>query len=215
MRIAGIILAGGRSSRMDGYDKALLPFGTAPLIDFIAGRLSPQLEALAINSNGDPAQFSSLRLPVVADSVTGFAGPLAGIAAGMEWAAGSPLAFTHILTVATDTPFFPRDLASRLGGAIADAPDHIAVAVSGGIWHPVFGLWPVAMKNALQQWLSDPHNRRVRTWIEDHAHRTVDFPLMTAQSGDSFDPFFNINRPDDLDRARLMIAESPDWKTYP
>lgn len=207
MRIAGIILAGGRSSRMDGQDKALLPFGAARLIDFIAGRLSPQLEAVAINSNGDPSQFSGLRLPVVADSVTGFAGPLAGIAAGMEWAAGSPLAFTHILTVATDTPFFPRDLAARLGGAIAGAPDHIAVAVSDGTWHPVFGLWPVAMKEDLKQWLRDPHNRRVRTWIENHAHRTVDFPLMTAQSGDSFDPFFNINRPGDLDQARMMIAE--------
>lgn len=212
MRIAGIILAGGRSSRMDGHDKALLPFGRARLIDFIVERLSPQLESLAINSNGDPALFADLHLPVIADSISDFAGPLAGIVAGMERAADSPLPFTHILTVATDTPFFPHDLASRLGGAIADAPDHIAVAVSGGIWHPVFGLWPVAMKDDLKQWLLDPHNRRVRTWIENHAHRTVDFPLMTAQSGDSFDPFFNINRPGDLDQARTMIAERLNWE---
>lgn len=214
MRIAGIILAGGRSSRMDGHDKALLPFGTARLIDFIVARLSLQLETLAINSNGDTVAFADLHLPVIADRVSGFAGPLAGILAGMEWAAKEPVPFTHILTVATDTPFFPHDLASKLGGAIAGALDHIAVAVSDATWHPVFGLWPVAMRKDLEQWLRDPQNRRVRTWIEDHAHRTVDFPLITAQSGDSCDPFFNINRPDDLDRARLMIAESRDRKTY-
>jgi molybdopterin-guanine dinucleotide biosynthesis protein A len=207
LRIAGIILAGGRSSRMDGHDKALLPFGKMRLIDFIVERLSPQLETLAINSNGDPAPFANLDLPVIADSVSGFTGPLAGIIAGMEWAADAPDPFTHILTVATDTPFFPHDLATRLGAAIADAPDHIAVAVSDAIWHPVFGLWPVAMRQDLKQWLHDPQNRRVRTWIENHPHRTVDFPLAETQSGAAFDPFFNINRPDDLDRARSMITE--------
>lgn len=215
MRIAGIILAGGRSSRMDGHDKALLPFGKARLIDFVTERLLRQLETVVVNSNGDPAAFADLHLPIIADSVSGFAGPLAGILAGMEWAANQPDPFTHILTVATDTPLFPHDLNAKLGKAIAGSPDHIAVAVSDNMWHPVFGLWPVMQKEELEQWLRDPQNRRVRVWIEDHPHHQVDFPLVTTQSGERFDPFFNINRPDDLDRAQAMIAESHDWKTHP
>ncbi|MBA8878501.1 molybdenum cofactor guanylyltransferase MobA [Phyllobacterium myrsinacearum] len=215
MRIAGIILAGGRSSRMDGHDKALLPFGKARLIDFIVERLSSQLETMAINSNGDTAAFANLERPVIADSVSGFAGPLAGIIAGMQWAADAAVPFTHILTVATDTPFFPRDLVTRLGGAITGAPDHIAVAVSDAIWHPVFGLWPVAMRHDLQQWMHDPQNRRVRTWIESHPHHAVDFPLIETQAGAAFDPFFNINRPDDLALARSMITKLQNREPSP
>lgn len=193
---------------MDGNDKALLPFGDDRLIDRIAARLSAQLDTIAINSNSDPAAFANLQIPVIPDDIAGFAGPMAGILAGMDWAANQSMPFTHILTVATDTPFFPDNLAAVLCKTVDQREDHIAVAISGGIWHPVFGLWPVAQRDELRQWLHDPQNRRVRMWIETHPHRIANFPLVATQSGDPFDPFFNINRPGDLEQARLRAEES-------
>jgi molybdenum cofactor guanylyltransferase len=202
VRIAGIILAGGQSRRMDGRDKALLPFGDRRLIDHIHERLSRQVDAIALNSNGDPGSFRNLHVPVIPDDIAGFAGPLAGILAAMEWADNQATPFSHILTVATDTPFFPDDLVHTLRRSIADTPGHIGVAASGNRLHPVFGLWPVFLKSDLRHWLSDDKNRRVLAWLEGHPHSIAEFPIVTTQMGASFDPFFNINTPQDIVVAR-------------
>ncbi|SFI98440.1 molybdenum cofactor guanylyltransferase [Phyllobacterium sp. CL33Tsu] len=207
MRIAGIILAGGQSRRMNGRDKAMLPFGDRRLIDHVHERLSRQVETIALNSNADTAGFADLNVPVIADDIHGFAGPLAGIHAGMEWAAAQPLPFSHILSVATDTPFFPDELLARISQTILDADRHIGIAASGGRVHPTFGLWPVSLRSDLKHWLDDPANRRVTAWLQRHPHRVVEFPLVRARTGDPFDPFFNINTPADIAAARQH------WKT--
>ncbi len=202
VRIAGVMLAGGQSRRMDRQDKAVLSFGDGRLIDHVHARLARQVDVIALNSNGNPEHFASLHVPVIPDDISGFAGPLAGVLAGMEWAANQPAAFSHIVTVATDTPFFPDDLVYTLRRSIADAPGHIGVASSGDRLHPVFGLWPVLLKTDLRHWLSEEKNRRVIAWIEGHPHRIAEFPIVTPQSGAPFDPFFNINTPQDIVDAR-------------
>jgi molybdopterin-guanine dinucleotide biosynthesis protein A len=202
VQVAGIILAGGQSRRMDGLDKALLPFGERRLVDHIHERLARQVEYVALNSNNEPILFTDLRIPVIPDDIEGFAGPLAGVLAAMEWATEQLIAFTHIVTVAADTPFFPDDLVETLCRSVADAPSHIGVAASGGRWHPVVGLWPVFLKTHLRHWLSDGNNRRVVTWIEEHPHKVAEFPMILSQTGAPLDPFFNINTPKDIAIAR-------------
>lgn len=207
MKTAGIILAGGQSRRMNGPDKALLSFGTGTLIDYVYQRLARQLPVVALNTNNDPAHFHHLGIPIIPDSVTGFAGPLAGILAGMEWASIQKDGFSHILTVATDTPFFPDDLHEKLSQQVANAPDAIAIASSAGRIHPVFGLWPISSCGELREWLSDDENRRVTNWINAHPHKSVEFPLM-AQTDHPLDPFFNINTRDDILEAQKRWTTS-------
>jgi len=202
VQVAGIILAGGQSRRMDGQDKAMLPFGDRRLIDHVYERLSRQIETIALNSNGDPDRFAGLNVPVIPDDVPGFVGPLAGILAGMEWAASQGLPFSHILTVATDTPFFPDDLAVTLQRSLGQEARHIGIAASGGRIHPTFGLWPVALRADLRPWLADPANRRVSAWIERHSTQIVEFAPLVTQTGEQVDPFFNINTPQDAANAR-------------
>ncbi len=187
---------------MDGSDKALLPFGGGRLIDHVHQRLARQLPIIAVNTNNDPAHFRHLGIPIIPDSIAGYAGPLAGILAAMDWAAIHGDAFLNILTVATDTPFFPHDLYEKLSGQIADAPDTIAIASSGGRPHPVFGLWPVSSRDELRKWLGDDRNRRVMDWIDAHPHRRVKFTLAQTQTERTLDPFFNINTNDDILKAR-------------
>ncbi|MEP7454881.1 molybdenum cofactor guanylyltransferase MobA [Phyllobacterium sp. SB3] len=208
MNTAGIILAGGQSRRMNGPDKALMPFGAAKLIDHIVKRLAHQLPVMALNSNNNPSHFHHLDIPVIPDDITGYAGPLAGILAGMEWAAIQSDAFSHIMTVATDTPFFPDDLAEKLGREIAGLPHTIAIASSAGRLHPVFGLWPISSRHELRKWLADDQNRRVMSWIEVQPYRSFEFPLTEAQTGQPLDPFFNINTQEDILEARQRWAAS-------
>jgi molybdopterin-guanine dinucleotide biosynthesis protein A len=202
VRIAGVILAGGQSSRMGGQDKAMLPFGNHRLIDHVYERLARQIDTIVLNSNGDASRLADLWASVIPDDVGGFAGPLAGVLAAMEWAAGEATPFSHVVTVAADTPFFPEDLVDTLRRSVVDAPDHIGVASSGNRLHPVFALWPVFLKADLRRWLSDDRNRRVVTWIEGHPHRVAEFPVVATQSGVPLDPFFNINTPQELTTAR-------------
>lgn len=202
MQVAGVILAGGQSRRMDGRDKAMLPFGDRRLIDHVHDRLAQQIETIAINSNGDPAVFGHLETSVVPDDIPGFVGPLAGILSGMEWAAAQSSPFSHVLTVATDTPFFPADFALALQEAVIDAPGTIGIAASGGRVHPTFGLWPVALRADLRRWLSEPSNRRVTAFVDRHPHRIVEFQPVMAQGGETVDPFFNINTPQEAAEAR-------------
>ncbi|TGQ73342.1 molybdenum cofactor guanylyltransferase MobA [Mesorhizobium sp. M00.F.Ca.ET.186.01.1.1] len=206
--IAGLILAGGQSRRMGGGDKALLPLGDGCLLDQVVSRLAPQLVSLALNANGNPARFSRLGLPVLADTVTGYAGPLAGILTGLEWAEAKT-ACAAVVTAAGDSPFLPADLVERLAAAVGSHPGSIAVACSAGKRHPTFALWPTECRDAMRRFLVDEDNRRVSAFIERYGFVDVDFPLVEA-SGQTIDPFFNINLPDDLaEAARLLQSMVP------
>src|SRR5579863_6790387 len=110
VKIAGVLLAGGQSQRMGGGDKCLRLLADRPILAHVIERARPQVEALVLNANGDPARFAAFGLPVVADDIAGFAGPLAGVLAGLDWAAANVPGVTHVASFATDAPFLPRDL---------------------------------------------------------------------------------------------------------
>jgi len=203
--VAGIILAGGRSSRMGGGDKSLLPLGRDVVLDHVLRRFTPQVRSLALSANGDPARFSRLALPVIADTVAGFAGPLAGILAGLEWAAANTEC-RAIATAAADTPFLPLDLVDLLARAASANPGKIAVARSDGRRHPTFALWPLACRDALRHFLIDEDNRRVSAFIDRIGCVEVEF-ASTTSAGETLDPFFNINVPDDLVQAEHHLRD--------
>jgi molybdopterin-guanine dinucleotide biosynthesis protein A len=202
-RPLGVILAGGRATRMGGGDKGLRLLGGRPLLAHVIDRLGPQAGALALNANGDPARLAAFGLPVIADNVAGHAGPLAGVLAGMDWAAA--LGGQAILTAAADTPFFPRDLADRLraaagpsGLALAATPDAV-----GKVWqHPTFGLWPVALRDDLREALAGGL-RKIVAWTDRHGAGTAVF------AATPFDPFFNVNTPEDLAEAEALLGGAP------
>ncbi|UCI33521.1 molybdenum cofactor guanylyltransferase MobA [Mesorhizobium sp. B4-1-4] len=201
--VAGIILAGGQSRRMGGGDKSLLPLGSGRVLDQVLSRFGPQMESLALSANGDPARFARFGLPVLADTVEGFAGPLAGILAGLEWAVASTPC-KAIVTAAGDTPFLPLDLVDRLAAAAGKYPGKIAVASSAGRRHPTFALWPTGCRDALWHFLVDEDNRRVSAFVERYGHVEVAFPVLQS-AGQPLDPFFNINVPDDLAHAVRLL----------
>ncbi|GGA54921.1 molybdenum cofactor guanylyltransferase [Nitratireductor aestuarii] len=184
---------------MGGGDKSLRELDGRPLLDHVIARLSPQVDGLLLNANGDPSRFSPWRIPVVADSIIDF-GPLGGIQAGLLWAAEQPQAFSHILTVAADTPFFPDTLARRLIAAEAGTGT-IALASSGGRVHPTFGLWPVSLRQDLTEFLAREGAASVRAFAErEHGAVVVDF----SYAGE-LDPFFNVNTPEDLEIAANVV----------
>lgn len=201
-RIFGAVLAGGRSRRMGGTDKALIELARRPLIAHAVERLAPQVGAIAINANGDGARFAGLGLPIFADTITGHAGPLAGVLAAMRFARRTDEAHTHVATAATDTPFFPADLVARLATA-AGTPDTIAMATSDGNRHPVFALWPLALADDLQGWLASTDTLKVMAFVRRHRLAPVAF----APRAGGADPFFNINTPDDLARADGLFQQ--------
>ncbi|MEI8700919.1 molybdenum cofactor guanylyltransferase MobA [Mesorhizobium sp. M6A.T.Ce.TU.002.03.1.1] len=199
--IAGIILAGGQSRRMGGGDKSLLALGGRRVLDHVVARLAPQVGPLALSANGDPTRFAKFGLPVLADTVEGYAGPLAGILAGLEWAS---MACSVVVTVTGDTPFFPEDVVGRLAAVVKERPGAIAVASSGGKRHPTFALWPLGLHDALRRFLVNEDNRRVFAFIERHGFVDVEFPMWNS-GGHEIDPFFNINTPDDLAEAERLL----------
>lgn len=197
----GVILAGGLATRMGGGDKGLLPLGRGTLLSHVIDRLEPQVAGLALNANGDAARFSSFGLPVVADSIEGFAGPLAGVLAGLDWAAEQGA--DAIVTAAADTPFFPPDLVPQLllKGEGMEHPLVLAATPNnrrGQVRHPTFGLWPVALRNDLRAALQGGL-RKVVLWTEKHQGREAVFPVT------KFDPFFNVNTPEDLKQAEALL----------
>jgi molybdopterin-guanine dinucleotide biosynthesis protein A len=200
--IAGVLLAGGQSRRMGGGDKCLLALGDRPILDHVIERARPQVGALALNANGDAARFRAFGLPVVPDGVTGFVGPLAGVLAGLDWAAGAVPGAKYLASFATDTPFFPRDLVPRLMAALGNGRFELAAAASLGRTHPVFGLWPFGIRDALRRALVEEGLRKVDVFTARYPLATVDFPVGEV------DPFFNTNHPDDLEAARLLIASA-------
>lgn len=200
MGLAGLVLAGGRSSRMGGGDKTLLPLAGRPLMSYVIQRLQAQLGMVAISANGDPNRFAGFDLPVLPDTVPGHAGPLAGVLAGLEWAVGTGA--SGLVTVAGDTPFFPTALVQRL--AYVGGGTRIGVAQSCGRPHPVFALWPLALRSPLAAFLAAGEHR-VMSFIERHDWIGVDFAPEAGLHG-PFDPFFNINTPEDLRQAESMLG---------
>ena len=200
MNIVGLLLAGGQSRRMGGGDKALHRLGGVTLLDRVIARLRPQVEALVLNANGDPARFAGVGLPVVADSVPGFAGPLAGILAGLDWAAAHRPDCPLIVSVATDAPFLPGDLVARLAAGLEQAGADLACAASAGRSHPVFGLWPVRLREDLRRAVVEDGIHKVDLWTARHKLVTVSF------ADRPLDPFFNANRPEDFAAAAALLA---------
>ena len=190
----GVILAGGQATRMGGGDKGLLSLGRGTILDQVIDRLEQQVAGIALNANGDGARFATLGLPVIADSITGFAGPLSGVLAGLDWAAGKGA--THIVTAAADTPFFPCDLVPQLMLAAQTAGTDIALARTPDGRHPTFGLWPTALRDDLRSALNDGL-RKVVMWTDRHGCAMDDFPDDAA--------FFNVNTPQDLLTAQGML----------
>ncbi len=200
-RVAGVILAGGLSRRMGGGDKALRPIGGRTILDRVIERAAPQVEALVLNANGDPARFAATGLPVAADSVEGFAGPLAGVLTGLDWAAAHTPRYTHVASFACDAPFLPRDLVARLRRRMDAEGAELACARSAGRDHPVFALWPVALAGALRRAVVEEKIRKVDRWTARYGLAIEDF------SARPVDPFFNLNRPEDLADAEGLIRD--------
>lgn len=198
--VLGVLLAGGQSRRMGGGDKCLRPLGGRPILARIIERVAPQVRRLVINANGDPARFAEFGLPVVPDTVEGFAGPLAGVLAGLDWAAVNAPDCPYIATVPTDAPFLPADLVARLWAAIADDGADLACAASGGQTHPVVGLWPVRLRDDLRRAMIVEGIRKVDLWTAGHRLVTVTFAAAPV------DPFLNVNRPEDLAEAERLLA---------
>ena len=197
----GVILAGGRALRMGGADKALLALDDVPLITHVIARLSPQCAQLAVSANGDPARLSAYGAPILPDSVPDHPGPLAGILAGLDWAAQNGAG--AIVTAAVDTPFLPHDLVDRLQRSAA--ANGLCLAASrderGAVHrHPTFGLWPVALREDLRAALCGGA-RKVADWADAHHAGRAVFDSVP------FDPFFNINTPSDLATAHAIIAQ--------
>jgi molybdopterin-guanine dinucleotide biosynthesis protein A len=202
--IVGVVLAGGLSRRMGGGDKGLLPLAGRSMIGEVIARLKPQVSRIVINANGDPVRFAELGLPVAADTIDGFVGPLAGVLAGMRWTAAHAPDATHIVSVSSDAPLLPPDLVERLTKAVTGGQGRIAMARSAGELHPVVGLWPVALADDLDTALRSGL-RKVLHWTDRHGSAAVDFPFV-SMVGRQVDPFFNANTPEELAELRQLLA---------
>lgn len=202
--ILGVVLAGGLARRMGGGDKGLQRLGGKPILQHILDRLTPQVDGVILNANGDPARFAEWNLPVAGDAVDGFVGPLAGVLAGLSWARVNRPDVSDIVTVPGDGPFLPRDLVARMVAARAEARADLACVVSAGQAYPVVGLWPVRLYDDLRRAVVEEDIRKVDRWTARHKLVQVDFAAQPV------DPFFNANAPEDLAAAESLLAKFGD-----
>ena len=194
-RITGVVLAGGRARRMGGGDKCLLLLNSQPLLKFVIDRAKPQVDQLVLNVNGEPSRFNDFGFPLVSDSVPGFAGPLAGVLAGLDWSAKHTPESQWVVTFASDTPFFPFNMVERFLDVVSEQEFGLACASSNHRPHPVFGIWPVKLREELRYALVHENIRRIDEWTTRYTLSEVSF------DGSGIDPFFNINKPEDLELA--------------
>jgi molybdenum cofactor guanylyltransferase len=197
----GLVLAGGLARRMGGGDKALIEIAGTTILARALDRVAPQCAGVILNANGDPARFAFAGLPVIADDVPGFAGPLAGILAGLDFAAAQRPGTEWLVSVPGDCPFLPVDLVARLHAARAAAGAPLACARSGDWTHPVVGLWPVALRGDLRSALVDEGLHKIDRWTARHGCATAEWPT------EPVDPFFNVNTPDDAAIASRLALE--------
>jgi molybdenum cofactor guanylyltransferase len=202
MKIVGVLLAGGLARRMGGGDKPLRTIGGRTILELVIERLRPQVAALVLNANGDPSRFAAYGMPVVPDSVPDNPGPLAGVLAGLDWAAEHRPDCPVVVSVATDAPFLPTDLVARMEAQMAAEGADLACAASAGQSHPVIGLWPVRLRGDLRHALVEEGIRKVDVWTARYRLATVTF------SDKPIDPFFNANRPEDLDAAAALLGKA-------
>jgi len=202
--ILGLVLAGGLARRMGGGDKARIRIGGKTILERVLARLAPQCGSMILNANGDPARFGDTGLPVVPDTVPGFAGPLAGILAGLDWAAANAPQVTDVVSVPGDCPFLPPDLVPRLEQARKAADLPLACARSGDWRHPVIGLWPVGLRGDLRTALVEDDLRKIEAWTARHGVAIVDWPAVPI------DPFFNVNTPEDAAEAQHIASQQCD-----
>jgi molybdopterin-guanine dinucleotide biosynthesis protein A len=200
----GLILAGGLARRMGGGDKILLRIGGATILQRVLERMRPQCARLILNANGDPARFAATGIPVVPDSVPDFAGPLAGILAGLDWVAEHAPDTKWIVSVPGDCPFLPRDVVARLHASRLSVNTPLACARSGEWRHPVVGLWPVTLRKDLRRALVEEGLRKIEIWTARHGVAIAEWP------DKPIDPFFNVNTPEDAAAAERLTSEHVD-----
>ena len=206
--IVGVLLAGGLARRMGGGDKPMRELGGKPILDHVIDRAKPQVHHLILNANGDPGRFAKYSLPVIADVIEGHQGPLAGILTALDWAAENVPDAEYVVSFATDAPFLPRDLVARLLTAVDGTDARLACAITGDRTHPVFGIWPVALRDELRRAMVDEEMRKIDAWTERYGIVHVPF------EAEPVDPFFNVNRPENLEEAEGLLeiekAAAPD-----
>jgi molybdopterin-guanine dinucleotide biosynthesis protein A len=200
----GVLLAGGLARRMGGGDKPMKTIGGRTILERVIARLAPQCDGMILNANGDPARFAAFGFPVVADTVEGFAGPLAGVLTALDWAATHRPEIDWVLSAATDCPFLPRDLVTRLQHARIADDAQLAVASSGDQVHPVIGLWNVGLRDELRHALVVEDIRRIDRWTARYKLATVQWPTVPV------DPFFNANTVEDIAKAEALASLDND-----
>lgn len=196
----GVVLAGGLGRRMGGGDKPTRVIGGRTMLEHVIERLGPQCDGLVLNANGDPVRFARFGLPVVADTIEDYPGPLAGMLAALDWTADNRPDVEWVVSAAGDCPFLPRDLVARLQRARMTEGADLAVAASGGQTHPVIGLWKVALRDELRHALTNEGLRKIDRWTSRYGLATVSWPV------EPVDPFFNANTVDDLAEAERLAA---------
>jgi molybdopterin-guanine dinucleotide biosynthesis protein A len=212
-QLVGVILAGGLSRRMGGVEKSFIELNNKPLIAHSIDRLSKQLNHIAINANGEPTRFETFNLPVIKDPIEGYLGPLAGILAGMKWAKETHKNAQYVASIASDTPFFPIDFITQSCNALNQIQDKgkakIILATSNDRHHPVFGLWPIELFDELNVFLTTSETQKVLAFVDQY--QLIKVPFENQNFGDKntekYDPFFNINTPDDLSIAQEIAKQ--------
>lgn len=196
----GVLLAGGLARRMGGGDKPMRTIGGQPILERVIARVASQCDELILNANGDPVRFASFGLPVVADTIEGFAGPLAGVLTALDWTARQKPEIQWVLSAATDCPFLPRDLASRLHQARLDQDAQLAFAASGEQIHHAVGLWSVSLRDELHHALTVEGVRQISSWTARYKSAVASWPT------EPVDPFFNANTIEDIAEAEQLAT---------